>query len=310
MKRIVRSRVPDEAVGTALDRYLAARFTYRSGAQWRQEIAQGTLRLNDVRVEPERLLAAGDEIVYDSGRSPEPAVPDNWRIIYEDPAMLIVDKPAGLPCHPSGAYFSHTLSEMLRSSHPEARIVNRLDRETSGLVVFGLSKAAAGALGRQFSERSVDKTYLALVHGRFPQELEADGFLERDSDCEVRKKRRFVSEPTSESAESARTAFRHLQDCGALSLIEARPYTGRLHQIRATLCSLGFPLVGDKIYGLDPTCFLRFIGGELTTADLAGLRLENQALHAWKLSLRSPHSGQKLSVMSPLRPAMRELIHS
>ena len=185
---------------------------------------------------------------------------------------------------------------MLRSSQPEARLVNRLDRETSGLVLFGLSKEAAGNLGKQFSGRTVSKEYLVLVHGDFPDELEAEGFLERDTDCEVRKKRRFVTEPSSELAESAKTRFRVIARNEGFSLVQALPHTGRLHQIRATLCSLGFPVVGDKIYGLDPSLFLRFIGDGLTAADKQGLLLTHQALHAWRLTLRTPHTGEELTL--------------
>lgn len=308
-RRTVRSPVPEQAIGQALGTYLAARFTYRSEDQWSAEIADGNLRINDAPTTPDYRLAAGDEIVYDAGRHAEPPVPTDWAIVYEDPSMLIVDKPAGLPSHPSGAYFAHTLSEMVRSSHPEARIVNRLDRETSGLVVFGLSKSTAGALGKQFAARSVDKRYLVVVHGAFPDDLTADGFLERDSDCEVRKKRRFVTEP-GENAESAHTVFRRLAEGDGLSLVEAHPETGRLHQIRATLCSLGFPVVGDKIYGLDPGFFLRFIANALTAEDKATLRLENQALHAHTLTLRGPHTGAELTVEAKAPSRIEQLFNA
>lgn len=288
--------IPPEAVGTPVDSYLAGRFTYRTREQWQDQIAEGTLRVNGTPTAPDYLLRTGDVIAHDTGRRPEPPVPQDWRIVYQDPAMLAINKPGGLPCHPSGAYFSHTLNEMLRSSQPEARLVNRLDRETSGLVIFGLSKEAAGALGKQFSARTVTKEYLVLVHGAFPDELEADGFLERDSDCEVRKKRRFVVTPSAEAAESATTRFRVRTRYAGFSLIQAQPHTGRMHQIRATLCSLGFPVVGDKLYGLDPGFFLRFIGDGLTPEDKERLLMSHQALHAWRLRLRSPHSGEELAL--------------
>lgn len=294
--RTVTAVIPAEAVGLRVDDYLAGRFTYRTREQWQEQMAEGSLRVNDASVSPDYCLCAGDVIAHDTGVRPEPPVPTDWTIVYEDPSMLAINKPGGLPCHPSGAYFSHTLNEMLRSSQPEARLVNRLDRETSGLVLFGLSKAAAGNLGKQFSGRRVTKEYLVLVHGEFPNALEAEGFLERDSDCEVRKKRRFVSEPSSEVAESAKTRFHLLAQHEGFSLVQALPHTGRLHQIRATLCSLGYPVVGDKIYGLDPSFFLRFIGDGLTEEDEQRLLMSHQALHAWRLTLRTPHTGEELTL--------------
>ncbi|MFT5129803.1 MAG: RluA family pseudouridine synthase [Rhodothermales bacterium] len=298
--RTVTVSIPPDAAGIRIDAYLAKRFSYRTQLQWQEQMTLATLRVNEAPVAPDYLLEQGNVIAYDAGQRAEPPVPKDWQIAYEDPSMLVVNKPGGLPCHPSGAYFAHTLSEMLRSSQAEARIANRLDRETSGLVVFGLSKPAAGAIGKQFAARTVRKEYLVLVHGDFPDELEAEGFLERDTDCEVRKKRRFVTTPAAESAESATTRFRLISRGSGLSLVQALPHTGRLHQIRATLCSLGFPVVGDKIYGLDPGFFLRFIGDRLTAEDETRLIMPHQALHAWRLGLWSPHSGEEIEVAADL----------
>jgi 23S rRNA pseudouridine955/2504/2580 synthase/23S rRNA pseudouridine1911/1915/1917 synthase len=306
--RTVTVAVPAEVAGVRLDAYLAGRFTYRTLEQWQEQIAEVALRINDTAVAPEYVLQVGDIIAHDTGRRAEPPVPKDWQILHADSAMLIVNKPAGLPCHPSGAYFAHTLNEMLRTSHPEARLVNRLDRETSGLVVFGLSKAAAGSLGKQFAARTVRKEYLVLVHGEFPEELEAEGFLERDPDSEVRKKRRFVPAIGAEGAESAKTQFRLLSYGDGLSLVQALPHTGRLHQIRATLCSLGFPVVGDKIYGLDSGLFLRFIGDGLTPEDEARLVLPNQALHAWRLGIQSPQTGEELAFEADLPATFAKVV--
>lgn len=162
--------------------------------------------------------------------------------------------------------------------------------------------AAAAKLGRP--GWPVRKEYLALVFGRFEQEVDAAGFLVPDTESAVRKKRRFVTgeRPPAGAVhpESAHTLFAPEQTGGRFSLVRAVPVTGRLHQIRATLFSLGFPLVGDKLYGPDETLFLKLRSGELTAADREKLILPRQALHSTLLEFRHPVSGEMVTVKSPM----------
>ena len=144
----------------------------------------------------------------------------------------------------------------------------------------------------------MEKTYTALVYGDFASERDADGFIEYDPESTVRKKRRFVAAPSSPSAQTAMTKLRPLARTAEFSLVEAILATGRTHQIRATLFSLVFPLVGDKLYGPDDTIFLRNRTDELTTEDRKKLILPRQALHARKLTLRNT-AGKRLSFESP-----------
>ena len=341
-----------ESAGPALLEFLCSRFTYHDRDEWLRRLADGQLRVNGAVVDPATVLAIGDRIDYDFVAGPEPEVNLEYGILYEDADLFIVNKPANLPCHPAGCFFNHTLWALLKERFDGNyfALANRLDRETSGVLAVAKTQAATRHLQRQFARHRVDKRYLAVVEGVFPDRLDAAGWLSPDTTCEVRKKRRFVLEPKDETGETpgipvpppglsrwsagvspapaglslanhpsagaspaggewAETSFRRVAASATeLSLVEALPKTGRLHQLRATLCSLGFPLVGDKIYGVDPAIFIRYCDGVMTPDDHRRLRLDRQALHASVLRLHHPTDNRELEFTAPLPEEMRALL--
>ena len=230
----------------------------------------------------------------------------DYDILEETDYYLIVNKPPNLPIHPAGIFHDNTLWFLLQEDYPEARIINRLDRDTSGIVLVALSKYAAKIFSRQFSRREVSKEYQVLVHGHFPQTVTADGWLSKDLDSPVHKKRHFTFDE-AENSETSITDFKLLSTHGELSLVNAIPETGRTHQIRATLCSLGFPVVGDKIYGLDETIYLRFIDYQLSEEDTKNLVLPHHALHASKLKFKDLQ-GEQIEVIAPMPAGMSALL--
>lgn len=306
MKRRATTSIGPDDEGVALLDFLQRRFTYHSREQWTALIRENRVLLNGKPAAPRRTLAANDQLEYIPEDIPEPPVSTDFGVVHEDSDMLVVDKPGNLPCHPAGRFFHNTLWRILqqRGFGPDIHFAHRLDRETSGLVVIAKSAAAARNLGRQFEHGEVDKLYLALVEGQFPPTMTAEGELHPEPDSEVRKKRqlRLDGTPDRTSAAYARTAFRRIETLGDLTLVEARPTTGRLHQIRASLHSLGFPVAGDKLYGLDDTLFLRFIRDALTDADHALLRFPRQALHAAELTLTQPSTNSRMHFHAPLPP--------
>ena len=294
---------PEEA-GMALDVWLSKRFTYHKLEEWRELISDRRVIVDGDRVKPSLVLKEGHEVEYHPHDLPEPPVLTDYGVVFEDEDYLVINKPPDLPCHPAGRYFEHTLWFLLRQRYSDVRLANRIDRETSGLILIGRSKQATRKLGLQFERRQVEKEYLCVVEGEFPEQLSAIGVLVSDEVSPVLKKRKFQKEGEGDTAE---THFKCLGQGGGLSLVHCILHTGRLHQIRVTLCSLGYPIVGDKIYGLDDQFYLRLIEDKLTDEDRTKLRLSHQALHAWKLRFKSPR-GEYKEFTAPLPADVQALL--
>ena len=303
MKRQMVFEVPETADGTAVADFLAERFPYHDRAGWCDRIGAGAVTINELPCVPDTPLRTGDRLSYEPDNRPEPPVDFNIGIISDDDDLLLVNKSGNLPCHPGGRYFNHTLWAWLKKERglEEFTFVNRIDRETSGLVVIAKNFAASENCRKQFSGRKVVKRYKALVEATdFPAELETAGWLVADTESAIRKKRKFIlggaARPETLDVEWAETKFRLIKQCKGIALIEAEPHTGRLHQIRATLLALGTPIVGDKLYGVDETLFLRFCKDALTDTDRSRLRMERQALHASGLRFHHPKYGRPVTI--------------
>jgi 23S rRNA pseudouridine955/2504/2580 synthase/23S rRNA pseudouridine1911/1915/1917 synthase len=292
---------------TVLD-WLSSRFTYFSRQSWLAMLGEGRVKVDGIIAAADRTLRASETVAFSPPPIDEPPIDARCSIVFEDEDYLIVDKSANLPCHPGGRYFEHSLQRLLQTEYGELRIATRLDRETSGLVLACKSAESAAYIQSLQMGGGLEKTYLALVHGRFPGNLEAKGFLTVDTGSAVRKKRRFISgaeRPEVDKREACWTSFDLVATVDArepapkshFSLVKARPRTGRTHQIRASLLSLGYPIVGDKLYGLDEGCFLRFAEGLISEEDLSRLILPSQALHCAALYFRSS-SGKAVTASS------------
>jgi 23S rRNA pseudouridine1911/1915/1917 synthase len=303
-RRELRSIISGPESGTGLLSWIAGRFLYLDTQAWKREIRDGRVTVNDRPANADLLLSTGDVVCFSPEGIREPEVDRDYRLIHSDDDFLVIDKPPNLPCHPGGIYRENTLWTMLIRRYPRPTFVSRLDRETSGLLAAALSDRARRALDPQSRDSEQVKDYLVMVHGAAPERLDADGWISPDPFSKVRKKKRFTdSMPERSRAQSCSTHFIRIAGDGEFSLLRARLNTGRTHQIRATLCSLGFPVVGDKIYGVDEELFIRLAEGRLDEGDRRSLILPHQALHSARLELR-------FSAGSPLLSGQMRLFHA
>ncbi len=285
-----------------LDQYLAGRIPDQSRSQIQNWIRSGLVQVNGRLVKTGHPLQPGDEIVLSAPvprrTAPFPeAIPLD--VVYEDPDLAVINKPAGMVCHIGAGVHSGTLVNALLhrygplESDDASRpgIVHRLDKLTSGLIVIARNKRTHRELAHLFKSREVRKEYLALVHGR-PEPASGTIDLPLGSDPRDRKK-------ISVRARRKRTAITHYtleSSKGPLSLLRIRIETGRTHQIRVHLSEKGHPVVGDTLYGGNRDRNL--------PERLAALRLQRLFLHACRLEFRHPRSGEMLSFAAPLPPEL------
>lgn len=240
------------------------------------------------------------------------AVVPEFRVLYEDAGVLVVDKAAPLLTHPTGEKNEptlwHGLHELLAfelATGGQVSLINRLDRETSGITLVAKTQEAARELGKAMQARLLHKEYYAVVQGSplWDSACCAEPILRMEDVAETRIHVRQCCHP---AGRDCRTEFEVLRRCGRMSLLRCSPYTGRMHQIRVHAAYLGFPLVGDKIYGGDESCYLDFIATGWTPDLEHRLVLPRHALHACRLTF--PWQGEMITVESPLPDDMVGLL--
>ena len=272
-----------------LDLFVTRRLQELTRSRVRRLIDQGLVTVDGQPAAKAGLRLNAGQRVRVTLPPPEPselepeAIP--LRIVYEDEDLLVVDKPAGMAVHPSPGHSRHTLVHAVLAHCPDLSgiggvlrpgIVHRLDKDTSGLIIVAKHDAAHLSLARQLKERKVEKTYVALVEGRVrPQQ----GVIDAPIGRHPRHRKRMA---VVENGRDARTRYRVLREVDGRSLVEVQPKTGRTHQIRVHLASIGHPVVGDTLYGKRSDVFPR------------------QFLHAQRLAFRHPRSGERMELEAPL----------
>jgi 23S rRNA pseudouridine1911/1915/1917 synthase len=284
--------VPPFAVGDRLDAFLQRHGGEpgRSRSEWQRLIGLESVRLNGLPAKPSQRVAHGDHVLIVSVPR-RPDLPDQepvaFDVVYEDPAMIVIDKPPGVVVHPAPGNERGTLVNGLLARFPELRdeqgdlrpgIVHRLDKDTSGLIVVGRTVAAVADLQKQMQARSTEKRYWLLVRGNIAED---EGIVDRPIARDPRNRQRMA---VHAEGRSAQTHFWVLERFGDWTLVEALLLTGRTHQLRVHFASIGHPVAADATYG--------------STARLAGL--ERQFVHARLLRLRSPHDGEEHTFVSEL----------
>jgi 23S rRNA pseudouridine1911/1915/1917 synthase len=233
-------------------------------------------------------------------------------ILYEDDEVLAIEKPAGIPVHPSGRHVADTLIQRVHARFREGneglrlpiRLCHRLDLETSGVLLLAKGDRNHAHLMKQFEDRRVDKEYLAVVRGvpdRGSGRIELS--IGQSRTGEVRLRMAVMADGLP-----SRTDWRVLERRGDRALVACLPHTGRQHQIRVHMDAIGHPLLGDKLYGLGEQYFLRHVNGALTDQDRQDLGLDRHALHNHRLAFSSPSTDERREVLSPLPGDLRALL--
>jgi len=270
-----------------LDKYLTQVFPQCSRAYLQKLIEQGYVLVNGHMTKASQRLNTADRITVELPPLPGRPIaePIPLTIIYEDADILVIDKPAGLTVHPAPGHPSHTLVNAILAHCPgltmsnelmRPGIVHRLDKNTSGLIVIAKNDFAREYLASQFKSRTVTKGYLVLVKGRLSPE---QGIIEAPIGRDPKRRQRMA---IAEAGKEATTQYQVRKYLDTYTLVEITPITGRTHQIRIHLSAIGYPVVGDPIYGIKSA------------------HLNRQFIHAYRLGFRLPSTKQYQEFTSPL----------
>jgi 23S rRNA pseudouridine1911/1915/1917 synthase len=277
-----------EIDGERLDVFVARRLPSLTRSRVQRLIDDGAVTVAGARAKASLRLEAGQRVSVEvpppapARAAPEPIALD---VIFEDGDVLAVNKPPGMTVHPAGGHTSGTLVNAILAHCDDLSgiggvmrpgIVHRLDRDTSGVILVAKNDAAHQALARQLKERTIAKVYLALVEGTpKPAEGVIDAPVARDP---VHRERMAVVTRGREAV----TAYRVVERFKGVSLVEARPKTGRTHQIRVHLAAIGHPIAGDRVYGKRSAVVAR------------------QFLHALRIAFDHPRTGERMTLEAPL----------
>jgi len=274
--------------GTRLDKYVGEKCPELSRTYAQRLIADGYVTVNDRVVKPGLKLSIGDRLrVAIPPTTPDLLLPEAipLNIIYENDDLLVVDKPAGLTVHPAPGHPSHTLVNAILSHFPDLAdvndslrpgVVHRLDKDTSGVMVVAKNRATQLNLADQFKTHSVFKAYLVVVKGHLTPE---NGVIEAPMGRDPRNRKRMA---VVAEGKEARTEYRVIKYIDNYTLLEITPETGRTHQIRVHLSAIGYPVVGDKVYGVKSSY------------------LSRQFMHACRLGFKLPSTGEYVECTAEL----------
>lgn len=294
--------VPPFAAGDRLDGFLQRHGGEpdRSRSEWQRLIGLEAVLLNGYASKPSERVMDGDRVsIALSATSRPPSLPPQdevpFTVVYEDPSMIVVDKPAGVVVHPAPGNERGTLVNGLVARFSELRsadgdlrpgIVHRLDKDTSGLLVIGRTAAAVTDLQRQMQSRQTEKRYWVLVRGGIDED---EGIIDRPIGRDPRNRQRMA---VRAEGRSSQTHFWVRERFAGWTLLEAALLTGRTHQLRVHFASIGHPVAGDPTYG--------------RAAGFPGL--QRQFLHAYLLRLRSPHDAEEHTFTADLPPELEAVL--
>lgn len=297
--------ISDEEAGQRIDNFLLRICKGVPKSHIYRVLRSGEVRVNKGRIDQTYRLAAGDVVRVPPVRVAEKAIQvvpgAEFRILLEDPHLLVIDKPAGVAVH-GGSGVSYGVIEQLRAARPEAKfleLVHRLDRETSGILLLAKKRSALTNLHEQIREGRLDKRYLALVYGDWQnsrQHVKLPLFKYTTPEGERRVRVQSDGMPSH-------TVFNLIRRYGEFALLEAELKTGRTHQIRVHLASSGFPIAGDDKYGDFG------LNKALQKADGSRVALKRMFLHAYQITFLHPETGNPVTLKAALPPECEKFLH-
>jgi 23S rRNA pseudouridine1911/1915/1917 synthase len=312
----IRIVVPMKQARERIDTYLTHQVQNATRSKVHQAIEEGLVLVNGRQIKPSHLVAPGEVIEITLPRPPRTeAKPESipLDIVYEDDQLLIVNKPAGMVTHPAYAHYSGTLvnallyhSRNLSSLNTEMRpgIVHRLDKDTTGLLVVAKNDTAHHLLAAQFSKRTIDREYWALVWGIFKKSA---GVIEASLGRSKRDRKKVA---VVEEGKPAVTEYEVLKEFDFLSLIRLKLKTGRTHQIRVHLAHIGHPVFGDPTYGGRNSAWGGLEGRRAQRAQNLLKLILRQALHAKTIGFIHPATRELVKFDSDLPDDMRKVLES
>ena len=303
--------VPEKDQGRRLDQFLSEANLNLSRSQAKRLIEKKLILLNKGLTKPSAHVKAGDII---SGNLPKPESlslkpePIPLNILYEDSSIVVIDKPSGMVVHPAYGNPSGTLVNALLHHCKDLAgingilrpgIVHRLDKGTSGVMVVAKDDEAYRHLTKQFKNRTVEKVYLAIVYGRFNQD---EGSIDSAIGRHPSERKRMSTK--TKKGRPAITLWKVIERLDGFTLLEILPRTGRTHQIRVHLSSMGHPLLGDPLYGRKgrPGAIRDSILRECLK------KMNRQSLHAQRLEFNHPRTGERIEFVSPIPQDMSNLL--
>jgi 23S rRNA pseudouridine1911/1915/1917 synthase len=299
-------QVTENLAGLRLDQAAAVLFPDYSRGRLQQWIKKGELTVDGSRSKPSARLAGGERLCIEAQMIPEGEVlPQDIPLdmIFEDEHLLVINKPAGLVVHPAAGNWDGTLQNALLNfdgdldTIPRSGIVHRLDKDTSGVMVVARSHKAHASLVNQLQTRSMSRIYAAVVKGEIPPAGTVDAAIDRNP--RNRKKMAVVK-----GGKTAISHYRLLQRLPGISYIEVSLESGRTHQIRVHMTHIGYPIVGDLLYGRGP---IKQKG--LPAVAVAAVNgFPRQALHARTLKLIHPDTGEACEFNAPLAEDISDFI--
>ncbi len=303
--------VPDDFAGLRLDQALAKLLPEYSRSRLQQWVRDGGVSVNGVQATVKQKVSAGQTILVEPEAAPEVSayLPEAIAldILHEDDTIIVLNKPAGLVTHPGSGNWSGTLLNALLhhapqvANVPRAGIVHRLDKDTTGLLVVAKTLQAQTDLVRQLQARSVKREYLAIVEGC----VQDDGTVEAPIG---RHPQQRIKMAVVGNGKEAITHYKILESMPHHTLLQCSLETGRTHQIRVHMQHIGFGMVGDATYGGKQRIFKNKLEDDAIKSALA--KFSRQALHATRLELTHPTSGERVKWEAPMPPDMQALLHA